>query len=74
MTNVREIRDRFGIGLGEAGRVLEIAEQRFDGDVRLAAAWVHANAFAINVKGGRDARERWNDDWARNAIKSGMFP
>lgn len=30
-------------------------------------AWVHANGFAVNVKGDRDA---WNERWARDAVAS----
>lgn len=61
------LREEFGFGMLDAKRAFEIAEERFAGDVRLGALWVHANAFAINVKGGVDARAKWNDEWARSA-------
>lgn len=63
---VRSIREEHGISMREAARAIEIANERFDGDFALGIRWVHANAFAINVKGDRAA---WNDAWARGGAQ-----
>lgn len=59
---IRAIRDEFGIGMMAARRAVQIGAERFDGNARLGALWLHADAFAVFIKGDRAA---WNDSWAR---------
>lgn len=66
MQRIQQLREQYGFGMADAKRAVEIANQRFGGDMQLGARWVHANAFAINVKGDRAA---WNDAWARGSDK-----
>ena len=56
---------RAEVGTSEAVRAKRIADARFDGDLNLGRWWVHAAALAIHVKGGPEARAKWNDDYAR---------
>ncbi len=73
MTDLHVLRERFGIGFFQIRKARKIADERFDGDIRLGVAWTEADAFAINVKGGREARDEWNDAWARKAVDDGRF-
>ena len=71
---VRLIRDTFGYGLGllQSKKALEIANERFEGDLHLGALWVVASGFAISIRGDKDARDNWNESWARSRLES--FP
>lgn len=62
---IKEVREKFGMGMRDAKRAVEIANERFNGDVELGAWWVHANSLAVLVKGDRCA---WNDEYARNMV------
>ena len=62
--DVKAVRKRHGISMMDAKRACEIGDQRFGGDFELGAYWIHANGFAVTVKGGPDARAKWNDQWA----------
>ena len=64
-SDVRSVRNRHNISMCDAKRACQMGIDRFDGDFDLGAWWVHANALAINVRGGTEARALWNDRWAR---------
>lgn len=67
MSDHRALMEKYEVSLAEIQKARRVADKRFGGDIHLGILWVHADAFAINVKGDREARERWNDRWARNA-------
>lgn len=62
--DIKRIVDRYGISMLQARRAAEIADERFAGNIRLGVLWTEANALAVHVKGGPEARARWNDNWA----------
>jgi len=61
---VKAIREEYGLGMEDAKKAIQIANDRFDGDINLGVRWVHADGFAVSVRGDRAA---WNDAWARGA-------
>ncbi len=66
---VRKVREMIGVGIVDARRAVEIADDRFGGDLRLGAWFVYASALAVNVKGGPGARDRWNETYARRRVE-----
>lgn len=61
-SRLEHARQQHGFGLHQAARAVEIADQRFDGDIVLGGWFIHAAALAINVRTDRDA---WNEAYAR---------
>lgn len=53
----RIIRTMFGLGLLQARKAIEIAEQFCDGDVVAGAGYIEASGLAVNV---RHDRHGWN--------------
>ncbi len=64
---IRACRGVSGFSMMQAKRACQIADQRFDGDDELGAAWINASTLAVNVRGDRAA---WNDQWARQKVAS----
>lgn len=67
---VRQVRELHGLGLMDARRAVEIADSRFGGDIALGGWFIHASALAVNVKGGPEARDRWNEAYARLRVEA----
>ncbi|AXK43846.1 hypothetical protein [Erythrobacter aureus] len=62
---IRACRADTGFSMMQAKRACQIADERFDGDDELGAAWMQADTLAVNVRGDRAA---WNDQWARQKV------
>lgn len=64
---IRACREATGFSMLQAKRACIIADERFNGDDELGAAWMHASTLAVNIRGDRAA---WNDQWARQKVAS----
>lgn len=72
------IRRNYETSFLQAKKAAIIAVDRFEGNAYLGYLWTEADSFSVNIKAGRysedpklnrEARDTWNDNWARSTAK-----
>lgn len=57
---IADLRETFSLGLHQVRKILELLADGTCPNLLCAVYSEHASGFAINVKGGAEARLRWN--------------